>query len=120
MVVLQSLQGIEQLLTDVATRSGEGVGIEGIALIAGDPGPAAQLAREQAFADARTKAQQFAVLAGRSLGRVVVVHEGASGGPRGDRAMPLAFRASASPMPVATGDTSVTASVTVTWAFDPV
>ena len=118
-VVLQSLQGIERLLTDVATRAGEGVRIDGVMLSARDAGPAAELAREQAFADARAKADQFAALAGRTLGRVVGIQEDTQHGAPRMRGAALALSASASPMPVATGDTSVSVSVTVTWAFDP-
>lgn len=119
LVVLQSLRGIEQLLTDVATRSGEGVRIDGVALSAGDTGPAARQARERAFADAREKAEHFAALAGRTLGRAVSVQEDAHhAGARVFGGAPAVLAASAGSMPMATGDTSITASVTVTWAFD--
>ncbi|MEK8227825.1 SIMPL domain-containing protein [Oerskovia sp. M15] len=43
------------------------------------PGPLAVAAREEAFADARTKAEQYASLAGRALGAVVEVSEQGSG-----------------------------------------
>jgi uncharacterized protein len=79
-----------------------------------DPGPLAARAREEAFADARAKAAQFAELAGRGLGAVVEVSEQ---GP-GAVPMPRALSAGAADaMVVDPGREQVEATVTVRWAW---
>ena len=111
----EGLHGIERLLTDVAALGGGGVRIDGVALTPAHPQQALSLAREAAFAGARAKAEQFAGLAGRVLGRVVWIDERPAGG--GPRPM-MALRAAASDaMPVATGDAQVGVEVTVHWKF---
>ena len=114
-VTLDGLNGIERLLGDVASLAGEGVRIDGVSLTAGHPEEALSLARQAAFEDAKVKAEQFAALAGRSLGRVQWIDERATndGGPR-----PMMARMGmAEAMPVATGDAEISASVTVKWEF---
>ena len=111
----EGLHGIERLLTDVASLGGDGVRIDGVALSPAHPQQALSQARDLAFADARAKAEQFAALAGRSLGRVGWIDERPSGG--GPRPM-MAMRAGAADsMPVATGDAQVSVDVTVHWDF---
>jgi len=114
-VTLDGLHGIERLLGDVAALGGEGVQINGVSLTPGHPEQALTLAREVAFADATVKAQQFADLAGRTLGRVQWIDERSAGG--GPRPMAFARAAVAESMPVATGDAEITATVTVSWDF---
>lgn len=115
-VTLEGLHGIERLLADVATLGGDGVRIDGVSLTPGHPEQALTLAREVAFADATVKAQQFADLAGRSLGRVQWIDERTSGGgPRPMMAMRVADLSES--MPVATGDADIAVSVTVSWSF---
>lgn len=107
------LQGIERLLTDIAALGGEGVRIDGVSLTPGHPEDALARAREAAFADATAKAEQFAALAGRTLGRVVWIDERPTDGiPRPMMAMRAAADESMS-MPVATGDAEVGVQVTV-------
>ena len=115
-VLREGLHGIERLLTDVAALGGEGVRIDGVLLTPGHPEEALVLAREAAFANAKSKAEQFAGLAGRGLGKVVWIDERPSGGGR-DRPM-MAIRAvAAEVMPVATGDAEVGVDVTVHGEF---
>jgi len=113
---LKGLDGIERLLTDVAALGGEGVRIDAVTLTAGHPEEAIAAAREAAFTAASTAAQQFAALAGRTLGQVERIDERPSGG-HPYPALPGDHLASAQMMPVATGDTEVNAMVTVHWAF---
>ncbi|HEY5879573.1 MAG TPA: SIMPL domain-containing protein [Nakamurella sp.] len=110
-VIRDGLQGIERMLTDVATLGGEGVRIDGVSLTPGHPQDALVRARAAAFADAAAKAEQLAALAGRPLGRVRWIDELPSGG--GPRPM-MAMRAAADEsMPVATGDAEVSVELTV-------
>jgi uncharacterized protein YggE len=115
-VLLDGLHGIERLLGDIAALGGEGVRIDGVSLTPGHPEEALKLARDAAFADATAKAQQFADLAGRPLGRVQWIDERPSGGgPR-----PMMARATSMGMesvPVATGDSQIGVDVTVHWEF---
>ena len=114
-VTLEGLNGIERLLTDVASLGGDGVRIDGVSLTPGHPEEALSQAREAAFTDASAKGQQLAALAGRSLGGVLWIDERpAGGGPRPMMAMRMAEAAA---MPVATGDAEVGVSLTVQFAF---
>lgn len=116
-VLLEGLDGIERLLTDVATLGGEGVRIDAVTLTAGHPGQAVAAARAAAFAAANTAAQHLAALAGRTLSQVQWIDERPSSG-RPHPMMTGVHLASAQVMPVATGDTEVNTQVTVHWVFD--
>jgi uncharacterized protein YggE len=86
--------------------------MNGISFDIANPAPVLEKARIQAIADARTRAQTYAQAAGVSLGPIVSIIEGSSeAAPR-----PM-FRvmAMAASTPVAPGEQSVTADVTVVW-----
>jgi uncharacterized protein YggE len=71
-------------------------------------------ARGDAVADARTKAEAYAKAAGVSLGPILSVSENDNEGPRPIfRAAPMALAAKA--VPVAAGEESVSASVSIVW-----
>ena len=90
--------------------------LDSMRLAVSDPGPLAVRAREEAFADARSKAEQYAVLAGRGLGAVVEVSEQGGGFAPMPRAM-SAKVGSSDAMAVDPGNEQVEASVTVRWAW---
>ena len=117
-VTVEGLAGVDRMLTDVATRAGEGVTIGGINLTSAESGSAATRARQAAFEDAAARAGQLAALAGRELGRVEWVDESGSVDGREPRVF-KAYAASAdsSSMPIAGGDTTVTVSLTVHYSF---
>ncbi len=84
----------------------------------GDPAPLAAAAREAAFADARARAEQYARLAGRSLGPVVEIRE--DDGAPGPVARVLAAQATSDALVVEPGSQEVRATVTVRWELaDP-
>jgi uncharacterized protein len=114
-VLLEGLDGIDVLLTRVATLGGEGVRIDGVSLTAGHPENAEAAARKGAFGDATAKAQHLAALSGRALGTVDRIDERVPGG--GPRPMMAMRAAAAEAMPVATGDTQVTVELTVHFSF---
>jgi uncharacterized protein YggE len=107
-------------LTDVSrtgsaidTLAGAGANqMYGIGFDIAAPAPLLEKARGQAIADARTRAQTYAQAAGVTLGPVLSISEGnGEASPRPlYRAMALA-----APVPVAPGEQSVTADVTVVW-----
>ena len=117
-VAVEGLAGVDRMLTDVATRAGEGVTIDGISLSAVDPSTALALARRDAFSDAAARATQLASLADRVLGRVEWIDEaGAFGGPQPRSMRLMSAGADAAAMPIAGGDTSVSVSLVVHFSF---
>jgi uncharacterized protein len=98
------------------------VRIDGVSLDLKDTGPLVSKARDAAFAEARTKAQQYASAAGRDLGAVVSIEEVAQTprpvpyyggyGAVGSTAMPAALMA-----PIQAGSQDVAVQVTVTFAM---
>ncbi|WP_454042992.1 SIMPL domain-containing protein [Cellulosimicrobium sp. Marseille-Q8652] len=87
--------------------------LDSTSLAVGDPGPLAAAAREDAFADARARAEQYARLAGRSLGPVVEIREDVGGPAPVPRLM--AAKAAGDALVVEPGTQEVRASVTVRW-----
>lgn len=75
-VRVRSLDSLSTLL-DVAVGAGTNI-IDQVSLQVSDPTAALTAARQQAFADARAKAQQLAALAGAQLGEVITISEGSS------------------------------------------
>ncbi|MFI2570377.1 SIMPL domain-containing protein [Cellulosimicrobium funkei] len=92
--------------------------LDSTSLAVGDPGPLAAGAREAAFADARARAEQYARLAGRSLGPVVEIRE--DDGAPAPVARVLAAKATSDALVVEPGSQEVRATVTVRWELaDP-
>ncbi len=80
-----------------------------------NPGPLAMQARAAAVRDATARAQAYAKAAGLSLGPILSVQEGEYSPPRPMmRAMAMAAPPSL-PVPVAAGEQTVSASVTIVW-----
>lgn len=86
--------------------------MNGIGFNIANPAPFLEKARIQAIADARARAQTYAQAAGVTLGPIVSVSEG--GGEAPPRPM-FRMAVMAAPTPVAPGEQSVTADVTVVW-----
>jgi uncharacterized protein YggE len=94
------------------------VRVDGVSLDLEDSGPLLTRARDDAYADAKTKAEQYAHDSGRSLGPVVSISE------QVQQAQPLPYYAmkadSAMPaasVPIAPGSQSVAVQVTVTFGL---
>lgn len=117
-VHLEALGNVERILSEVAARGGAGVRIDSVSLSAGNPEEAYRTARERAFAAAADKAQQYAALAGRTLGAVQQVSEDGLNRPVAAAAFARAkMSGAADSMAVSTGDTEVSATVQVRWGF---
>jgi uncharacterized protein YggE len=86
--------------------------INGVTFSIRDPAALSADARAAAVADARSKAETFAKAAGVTLGSILSIAETSNGGPR-----PLFFavKASAPAVPIALGEETVSADVTITW-----
>lgn len=87
--------------------------MNGISFSIKDPAPLLDKARADAVTDARARAETYAKAAGVTLGPVLSISEGGDA-PRPLRvAAPMAFAAKA--VPVAAGEESVTADVSIVW-----
>ena len=118
-VKVRDLNSIGSLLVSAVESGGDGARVDGIEFTHRDPASLHNAARDSAFADALSKAQQFAGLAGQALGEVrhVVEGGGAMPSPRG-RVM-MAMADSSGGAPIDAGEGTVNAIVTVTWALGP-
>ncbi|MEO1733453.1 MAG: SIMPL domain-containing protein, partial [Pseudomonadota bacterium] len=81
-----------------------------------DPGPHVDAARSDAVADAMRKAQLMAAAAGLRLGPVLSISEGGSGQPR-PMMMEMAAARASDAMPVAPGEVSLSATVSMVFAL---
>lgn len=114
-VGVRDLDRVSEVLDRAVQASGDALLIDGIALAISDPSPLLATARERAFEDARSRAEEYARFAGRVLGDVVWIGDHVSGPePR-----PFAARAEAmaTSLSVAPGESTVTAQVSVRWAW---
>jgi len=88
--------------------------MNGIGFSIKDPAPMLTEARVRAVADAKARAEAYARAAGVTLGPVLAISEGGNDMPRPVlRAAPMAFAAKA--VPVAAGEESVSADVSIVW-----
>lgn len=102
-----------QRLSDVV---GDALGVNGLWPELTDPRGVAEQARELAYADALTRAEQLAGLAGRRLGQVRQIREVGAGGPRPAGAEVARMAMDTGPV-VDAVDHEVTAHVEVTWGL---
>lgn len=101
---------------DAAVKDGANT-LNGIEFGLAEPGPAMDEARTRAVGDARRRAELLTAAAGVKLGRIVTISEG--GGYAPPMPMYRAEAASAAPVPVAAGEITASASVTVVWELAP-
>jgi len=97
----------------VVTNSGNQ--FHGLSFGLQDPGPAQDSARIAAVADAARKAELYANAAGITLGRIVMLSEA------GDGPQPVMMRemAMSNAVPIAQGEVSIAASVTMVYEILP-
>ncbi|MGW7169042.1 SIMPL domain-containing protein [Streptomyces sp. NPDC054884] len=104
-----------QAITDAA---GDAARIGSVVFDVSDPAPLQARAREAAHADARAKAEQYARLSGRALGRLISLSEDASSTPRPGPPAGDTPGAGMAPVPAAPGEIKATATVTAVYALD--
>lgn len=111
-VTVRDVHSVGAILEATAGELGNALLVDQVALDVADRSEGLGRARDAAYADAQAKAEQYAALAGASLGAVAEVAEsGAVPVVRPARAM----REMAMAMPVETGDQELSASVMVRW-----
>ncbi len=89
--------------------------MNGIGFSIKDPSPMLKAAREQAVADARARAETYARAASVTLGPVLAISEGGGDAPRPMYRMAEQVMVTGSRVPVAAGEQSVTADVSIVW-----
>ena len=88
--------------------------ISGISFDIDQPKPFLDDARKKAVADARAKAELYAIAAGASLGRVIQISESAAVVPQPVR-MRMAEASADASVPIAAGQNTVSASINITY-----
>lgn len=114
-VKLRNLDDAGATISDAAAAGGNATRINGVSFEFSDSDALIEDARESAFAAAKAKAEQYARLAGGSLGDVVSVSEGSSGG--GGFPYPMAARdaGGSKDVPFYPGSQQVEVTATVVW-----
>lgn len=117
---ISPLQTAGRTISSAATAAGNDVTVGGLSFDIADDDALVTSARSEAYDAARAKAEQYAGLAGRTLGRVVSIREHVQ------RAAPtpypyadafLAKAAARSGVPIRGGRQSLSVSVAVVWAL---
>ena len=114
-VTVRELAAVGRILESAAAAIGNALLVDQVRLDISDRSLGLREARDAAFADARSKAEQYAALAGASLGAVLGVAEGGAAPVGGGFKLAAMARDMAGGMPVEGGDLELSASVTVTW-----
>jgi uncharacterized protein len=117
-VRIRDLLAASELIPALIESAGDVARLHSTSLEHSNPAGLAALARDAAFADARVRAEQYAVRAGLALGDVLAIAEGSASHGSFRHAL-SAGRAGGSPMPVSmpieAGTHEVAAAVTVRW-----
>ena len=103
-------------ILDAAVRDGANQ-MNGLQFDVADRAPVLTAARQAAVADARAKAQVYTEAAGVTLGPILLMAEsGANVGPMPMMAE-MAFNSGARSVPVAAGEMTIAANITMVWAL---
>lgn len=105
----------QDIVAAVVEAGGDDVRLNGLQPAISNPAPVSRQARENAWLDVRAKAEHYAALAGRALGRVHSISEREPSAV-GPGPMPVMLRASSTgALPLEAGESTVDVSVSVTW-----
>ncbi|MEC4613719.1 SIMPL domain-containing protein [Tsukamurella tyrosinosolvens] len=119
-VKVRKLETASKLLGDLATAGGDATRISSVGFDIENDSALKATARDKAFAEAKSRAEQYAKLSGGKLGEVRTVTEGAAARPTTTRqfsAPDSAPGVAASPVPIESGEQSLTVTVTVVFAL---
>lgn len=114
-VTVRDVDSTGALAHAALTAGGDAARLDGLSFGHADASALRQSAREAAFADAAAKAEQFAQLAGQTLGVTEAISE--DSGHRGHAVGSVVETASATGLVLDAGKQGVTAAVTVRWAW---
>ena len=114
------LRALDRLGAVLDTAIGSGANrMQGLALGLSDPQPLMDEARRRAVAEAARRAALYAEAAGLTLGPLLMLSETGAAEPRPFAARADMALAQSAAMPVAAGEITLTARVTVTYALGP-
>ncbi|MCV2868395.1 SIMPL domain-containing protein [Defluviimonas sp. WL0002] len=117
-MVTVKVRALNELGALLDTTVGEGANtINGVFFGLEESDAKADEARLAAMADARRKAELLAEAADVRLGRIVSISEGGVAMPMGGMGA-VAFERAAAPVPIAEGEVTVSASVSISWEID--
>lgn len=116
-VGVRDIDAVSDIVDAVVRVGDDAVTIDGIQLAIADTAPLLVIARERAFADARDRAAEYAGYAGRTLGEVLWIGDAASAPEPRMYAMRAAAADSAGGLTIAPGESSVTAQLSVRFAW---
>lgn len=112
---LRDVSGAGRVVTDVVRAGGDAARLDSVLFEHSDPGALDEQARAAAFAEARTRAEQYAQLAGASLGAVLSVEEALSSPGIVPRMGRMALAAAETSVPIEPGTSEVQVRVEVRW-----
>jgi uncharacterized protein len=113
-VKIRSLNNASQTLGLIGTTGGDATRINSVSYAIDDDSQLVRDARTRAFDDAKDRAEQYALLAGLSLGDVLSISESAGATPPTPMPVPMP-RAAMEAVPLEPGQQTVSFSVTVIW-----
>lgn len=111
-VKIRNLNNASQTLGLIGTTGGDATRINSVSYAIDDDSQLVKDARTRAFDDAKDRAEQYAQLAGLTLGKVISISESSGATPPTPTPMP---RAAMEAVPLEPGQQTVTFSVTVIW-----
>jgi uncharacterized protein YggE len=119
-IAVRNLREVASVVARLATTAGDALTIQGIGFSHSDPASLLAVARRDAVADARSRAEQLADAADMRMGRILGIDESSSASAgRGIAALRSGAPEFSGPaMPINPGSQSVTARVIVTYALD--
>lgn len=116
-ITIRDIAKASQVLAAAATAGGDNTRISGVSFAIDDNSELLKQAREAAFKDARSRAEQYASLAGDSLGSVQTINESTSGQEQPAPMQRDRMGAMVHAVPIEPGEQTLTFAVTVTYAL---
>jgi hypothetical protein len=120
-VQLRNLKDAGSAISDATAAGGNDTRVDGVSFDIEDNAALLNAARDAAFADAKSKAEEYAKLSGRSLGKVSQISETTDTAPR---PIPYAMAKAAAPaaadsaVPVSAGSQQVSVNTSVVWTLN--
>lgn len=111
-IVVRDLDNASTVLDDAVAAGGDAARLSGVSFSIEDDTQLLEDARARAFEDAKARAQQYADLAGMSLGDVITISESGSAAPTPTM---RAQADAATPMTIEPGTQTLSFSVSVRW-----
>ena len=115
-VTMREIDAAPEALATVVNVGGNAARINSVTYSIQDDSQMVSDARARAFEDARNRAQQYADLAGLSLGSVLSISEAPEANP--PRPVPVPQSAMAADVPLQPGQQTVSFAVTATWELN--